>query len=124
MTEERFSMSGASKPAVVSGITVVFAVLVIFLMSSSNVASLLLVGMFSVLAVVFFAGLEVCGLALAFVMLADRIHYYAVLREKREIELQIRRQQAAHRHNGMYSYRPRYLHIVRRPPEDMQPNGC
>ncbi len=117
-------MSGASKPAVVSGITVVFAVLVIFLMSSSNVASLLLVGMFSVLAVVFFAGLEVCGLALAFVMLADRIHYYAVLREKREIELQIRRQQAAHRHNGTYSYRPRYLHIVRRPPEDMQPNGC
>jgi hypothetical protein len=72
--------------------------------------------------------LDACALVLAFVMLADRIHFYAVQREKRELERQARRQQAqSYRyrgHEGRYSYTPRHLYSVPRPPEDTRSHGC
>ena len=57
---------------------------------------------------------------------ADEEHYYQMLRERREINLQMRRiQLQLYRHRLPYSrYRPRRVYIKPRPPDDLSANGC
>jgi hypothetical protein len=57
---------------------------------------------------------------------ADEEHYYQMLRERREINLQMRRiQLQLYRHRLPYSrYHPRRVYIKPRPPDDLSANGC
>jgi hypothetical protein len=56
----------------------------------------------------------------------DTEHYYQMVRERREIDLQLRRTQLQlYRHRLPYSrYRPRRVYIKPRPPGDLSANGC
>jgi hypothetical protein len=77
-----------------------------------------------ILAALFFAVLTFVGSVLLMVMLADRIHHYAVLREKRELlrqELLARRNKIAR--NG-YTYVPRRPQIWRIPLDNQIHNEC
>ena len=57
---------------------------------------------------------------------ADEEHYYQMLRERREINLQMRRiQLQLYRHRLPYSrYHSRRVYIKPRPPDDLSANGC
>ena len=57
---------------------------------------------------------------------ADEEHYYQMLRERREINLQMRRiQLQLYHHRLPYSrYHPRRVYIKPRPPDDLSANGC
>lgn len=109
---------------IVLSITAVFAFIVVSIMYQPGPVSIAVTLVMGILAALFFAALTLVGSVLLMVMLADRIHHYAVLREKRELlrqELLARRNKIARKG---YRYIPRNPKILRFPLNDPKDNGC
>ena len=109
---------------IVLSITAVFAFIVVSIMYQPGTVSIAVSLVMGILAALFFIVLTLVGCVLLMVMLADRIHHYAVLREKRELlrqELLARRNKIAR--NG-YTYVLRRPRIWRIPLDNLTHNGC
>lgn len=95
---------------IVLGIAAVLAFFLVPILYQSGLVSIVVKLILAILALLFFAVLTLVGCVLLIVMLADRIHYYTVLRGQRELQ----RKSAA-------THRPRNLRI---PLDNRANNGC
>jgi hypothetical protein len=105
----------------------VFVYLTPPLLHSLGSGSIILAWIIGITASCFFVILGVFGLILSIVILADRIHRYAVIREERERKRIMRRGQLNIRRNrlgGKYSYRSRQPVIRQQQSEHKADNGC
>jgi type IV secretory pathway VirB3-like protein len=115
-------------PITILVITAVFAYLTTMLLNTLGSSSIILAWIIGIIAALFFVVLGVFGLILAVVILADCIHRYVVIRERREIERMIRRRQTLPRRTrsigGAYSYRPRQSKVRQHQSDNNANNGC
>jgi predicted PurR-regulated permease PerM len=115
-------------PIIILVIAVVFLYLTTMLLSWLGASFIVFAWIIALLASFFFAVLGVFGLILAFVLLSDCIHRYAVIREKRETERMIQRHQILPRRDritgGTFSYRPRQIQVRQQQPDNNADNGC
>jgi len=73
-------------PLIVLSIVAVFAVFVVSIMYQPGLASIVITIVTCILAALFLAALTLVGIVLLIVMLADRIHHYSVLHDRRELQ--------------------------------------
>ncbi len=112
-------------PLIVLSIAAVFAFfLLMSILYQPGLASMLVMLALCILALLFFAVLTLVGIVLMIEMMIDRLQYYALLREQRELQ----RQEVLARRNKIartdYRHIPRNPQIRRIPLDGQKDNGC
>lgn len=105
-------------------ITAVFTVFVVSIIYQPGLASIVITIVTCLLVALFLVALTLVGIVLLIVVLADRIHHYSVLHDRRELQ---RKQPLGRRksiaRNG-YRYEPRRPYIRRIQLNNQTHNGC
>ncbi len=111
-------------PLIVLCIAAVFAFFLVPILYQPGWESLVVTLALAILALLFFTVLTLVGIVLLIEMMIDRLQYYALLREQRELQ----RQEVLARRNKIartgYRYIPRNPKISRIPLDGQKDNGC